>query len=312
MHLNGTTRIHISPFRMLIVLVVMAAIYYVAFRLTDLNAILTILSRSSWLWIGAAVIAMLISFLVGGVVQYLAGNFTGRLDRLCVIEFAGSFLNHFLPLSIGAIGLTSEYYRQLGRPRSQAILMATLPSIIGGTTIILIAFILAPNVIIQLTDNIETDLSAFSLLAGLTVMAVVAAILVATYKQKIIDKLTEATAGLRSIKQFRLTLLIAIVSTTQAIVSAFVLFACIHAINTDLHFMTVLVILIVAVLVSEGAPTPGGLGATEVVLIFGLTNAGLSPTQSVAVTILFRFVTFVLPIIPGGIALARIDHIMKE
>lgn len=312
MRQNSITHIRISPFRIMIVAIVIVAIYYVAFQLTDFNAILAILSRSSWLWIGVAVIAMLLSFLVGGLVQYLSGNFTGRLDRLCTIEFAGSFLNHFFPLSIGAIGLTSEYYRRLGRPRSQAILMATLPSIIGGTTIILIALILAPNVIIQLTDNIETSLSTFSLLVGISAVTVTAAILVVTYKQKIIDKLTEATTGLRSIKQFRLTLLIAVASAAQAIVSAFVLFACIHAINADLNFITILVLVIVAVLVSEGAPTPGGIGATEVVLIFGLTNTGLSPTQSVAVTLLFRFVTFVLPIIPGGIALTRIDRIMKE
>lgn len=311
MNHNGITHVHVSPFRALIILVVSIAIYYIAFQLTDFNSIVAILSQSSWIWISVAIATMLLSFLIGGFVQYLSGNFTGRLGRLCTIEFAGSFLNHFLPLSIGAIGLTSEYYHRLGRPRAQAILMASIPSIVGGATIILMALILAPNVIIQLTDDIESSLSTFSFSVGLSVIVVITAILVVTYKQKIIDKLSQATAGLRSIKHFRLLLLIAVASAVQAVVSAFVLFACIHAIGIDLNFVTVLVLLIISVLVSEGAPTPGGLGATEFVLIFGLTNAGLSPTQSVAVTVLFRFVTFVLPIIPGGIALTRLDHIMK-
>ena len=114
MNHNGIARVRISPVRALIILVVSIAIYYVAFQLTDFNAIVAILTQSSWIRISIAVTAMLLSFLIGGVVQYLSGNFTGRLGRLWTIEFAGSFLNHFLPLSIGAIGLTSEYYHRLG------------------------------------------------------------------------------------------------------------------------------------------------------------------------------------------------------
>lgn len=301
----------VGPLRIIGIVSVIVAIYYIAFQLTDLTTIITILTQSLWGWISVSIGAMLLSFFIGGIVQYISGNFIGRLDYLCAIAFAGSFLNHFLPLSIGAIGLTSEYYHRLGRPRSQAILMATIPIIIGSITIILLALILAPSVIIQLTHDVRSSMSTFSLLVGLSIIIAIVSAVTVRYKQKMSEHATEALDYLRSVKKVQLTMLIALVSAVQTLASACVLIACVYAINADISFMTAIVLLIITVLVSEGTPIPGGIGATEVVLIFGLANTGLSPEQSVAVTVLFRFVTFILPIIPGGIALTRIDYIMK-
>jgi undecaprenyl-diphosphatase len=51
--------------------------------------------------------------------------------------------------------------------------------------------------------------------------------------------------------------------------------------------------------IGQAAPTPGGLGAVEAVLIAGLTGVGLDKEIAVPAVLLFRFATFWIPILPG-------------
>jgi uncharacterized membrane protein YbhN (UPF0104 family) len=52
--------------------------------------------------------------------------------------------------------------------------------------------------------------------------------------------------------------------------------------------------------VASAAPTPGGVGAVEAVLLAALT--GIASPQALAAVFLFRIATFWLPIIPGAVA----------
>jgi glycosyltransferase 2 family protein len=51
------------------------------------------------------------------------------------------------------------------------------------------------------------------------------------------------------------------------------------------------------------APTPGGLGAVEAALIAGLAGAGMSSGLAVSTVLLFRLVTYWLPVAPGWVSL---------
>lgn len=49
------------------------------------------------------------------------------------------------------------------------------------------------------------------------------------------------------------------------------------------------------------SPTPGGLGGAEAALTAGLVAVGLEPGHALAVALLYRFISYWLPIIPGFI-----------
>ena len=59
---------------------------------------------------------------------------------------------------------------------------------------------------------------------------------------------------------------------------------------------------LVGTIVSSVAPTPGGIGVVEATLIAGLTSAGMPSATAVAAVLLFRIVTFWLPLLPGWAA----------
>jgi undecaprenyl-diphosphatase len=60
--------------------------------------------------------------------------------------------------------------------------------------------------------------------------------------------------------------------------------------------------------VASIAPTPGGLGALEAALVAGLTAAGAASGPAVAAVLVYRLVTYWLPIVPGFVAYRSLRH----
>jgi uncharacterized protein (TIRG00374 family) len=58
----------------------------------------------------------------------------------------------------------------------------------------------------------------------------------------------------------------------------------------------------------SAAPTPGGLGAVELALSGGLTVAGLPAETATSAVLLFRLLTFWLPVLPGWAAFAYLQR----
>jgi uncharacterized protein (TIRG00374 family) len=82
--------------------------------------------------------------------------------------------------------------------------------------------------------------------------------------------------------------------------------ASLHAFGDHLSLPTIIVILTTASILGGVSPVPGGMGVVEAGMILGLTAAGLSQTDAVAVTFIQRLVTAYLPPIWGWITLVAI------
>ncbi len=84
------------------------------------------------------------------------------------------------------------------------------------------------------------------------------------------------------------------------------------AVGASVPLSTVALVYLAGSVVASAAPTPGGLGATEAVLVAALTTLGVAQHEAVAGVLIYRFATFWLPIVPGWLslqALERMDRI---
>ena len=70
--------------------------------------------------------------------------------------------------------------------------------------------------------------------------------------------------------------------------------------STDVGWAEVLAVFAFARLVTAIPLTPGGVGVVELALIAGLTQAGGASANVVAAVLLFRLLTYVLPIVIGA------------
>src|SRR5690606_33833455 len=88
-----------------------------------------------------------------------------------------------------------------------------------------------------------------------------------------------------------------IVLQTLSLVACF--YACVRALGGDPSFAALAVVQMVGNAVGMAVPTPGGLGAVEAALTAGVTTIGVSTAVAVPSVLLFRLVSFWLPILPG-------------
>lgn len=93
-----------------------------------------------------------------------------------------------------------------------------------------------------------------------------------------------------------------LVSLSQVAVLALALVA----VGGSTPFVTVAFAYLAASALASAAPTPGGLGAMEAALVGALTLLGTAAAPAVAGVLLFRLVTFWLPILPGAVALQQL------
>jgi uncharacterized membrane protein YbhN (UPF0104 family) len=77
----------------------------------------------------------------------------------------------------------------------------------------------------------------------------------------------------------------------------------VHAFGGSLPIVAVAVVYLTGNAIGSAVPTPGGIGAVEAALSAGLTAAGLPGAVALSSVLLFRTVTFWLPVPVGWVAL---------
>jgi undecaprenyl-diphosphatase len=294
--------------RAILVFLVLIAIYYFLPQLGAFKHTFSVIGHASPLWLLVAFFFTCLSFLASAITQFTAGNFLGKLSDIAYLDFAGSFISHFLPFSIGGVNLTSKYYKKYGEPQTKALVMSTIPIIFGVISTILLVAIISPITLVRYFDKVHnTHLTSWKLYLAIgIVLTIVIAIIF--FRQKVKNFLREAWSGLRGIKSFKQLGFLLAGSLSVTFTSTAVLFLSVIAIHRSASLIAIFVLYVTSSLVSNGAPTPGGIGATEAVLVVGLHAMHLSLPDAAAATLIYRFFTFWFPILPGAIALRKVNR----
>jgi uncharacterized membrane protein YbhN (UPF0104 family) len=84
--------------------------------------------------------------------------------------------------------------------------------------------------------------------------------------------------------------------------------ACVAAFGRSVPFAKIGFVYLTGSAIGSIIPTPGGLGAVEAALTAGLTAAGVPGAVAVSAVLLFRLLTFWLPVPFGWAALNFLEH----
>jgi glycosyltransferase 2 family protein len=84
--------------------------------------------------------------------------------------------------------------------------------------------------------------------------------------------------------------------------------ACVAAFGRDVPFAKIGVVYLTGSAIGSIIPTPGGLGAVEAALTAGLTAAGVPGGVAVSAVLLFRLLTFWLPVPVGWVAFNYLER----
>ena len=254
-------------------------------------------------------------WILAGIVVYFAGITTLAIQIIALafkplsygltyrVEMAGQFVSKLLPSFVGVLSLNVYYLIKKSHTATQAATVMTANALTSGISyaiLIILAFT-------QSTITTNDFSGSVSIPANLLIFLAIA-LLAASYflyrsiniRSKIKKMWLDIKSNIKAYKQKPLSLLISVVCNgLGSSANIFAIYASAHAIGVDLSFAQALIGYTFGNIAMSLVPTPGGLGAAEAGIYSGLVFAGVSGPDAITITLLYRLISYWLPIIPG-------------
>lgn len=224
-------------------------------------------------------------------------------------QTATALTARIVPVGIGTMGFNAFFLRKQRHSLSEALAAVATNNglgVAGHLTLLCIVAAFAP-----LPTMPETSLGWHTVSWAAFVVAAV--ILLLTWSDWIWRKATGLLVGvIQAISGYRQNygdvLLAFAASMCLSIVYALALTATCQAVGIILPFNQILVIYSIGLLAGTVTPTPGGLVGVEAGMIAGFSAYDIPTEVAVAVTLLYRLITYWLPIIPGYLAFRAVQR----
>ncbi len=287
------------------------AMYFLAPQLVDLPTTLRQLDGVSWWWVPAVLAASAATYV--GAALGLAGGTPGRVPvgQAGAVALASSFVATFSPPGVGQVGLNIRYLQKRGYPTPVAVSASAAKeaAVLVAHLVLLVTFAVLAGSSGALSQELDR-LPPGHVVAGVggAVLAVVGVALVvprvrALVRDRLVPAVRASVDAMREVARSPLKLVMLLGGVTLLPLGfAACLWFSVEALGAHAGFVPVALVSLTAGAVATAAPTPGGLGAVEAVLLGALTGIGVASGTALAAVLLYRLATFWLPIAPGALA----------
>jgi uncharacterized membrane protein YbhN (UPF0104 family) len=250
-----------------------------------------------------ALILMGVTFLIAAAIYGVLALHRLVYRQTVLIEAASGFVNRLLPSGIGGLGLHGLYLYRKHHSGAEATVVVSANNLIGMTAHLLLLTLVVlfrPDVVGDVLEKHQVSFSWRIALVALCVVVVVA--LIPQVRRKLLafaHNLLQSVGKLRPSqigKAMVLAVLLTITYTAVLLMAA-------RSIGISLNQLQIFIVFSVGMLFSTASPTPGGLVGAEAGLFTGFVAYGVSAPNATAAIILFRLVSYWLPLLPGAGAL---------
>jgi uncharacterized protein (TIRG00374 family) len=291
--------------------ILLLALYVIVPQIGDFQSSWQRLRHPILAWTLLAIGLTLLTYLAAAATYVLLAFKRLRYAQVVLVELAAMFINRLLPGGVGALGANYLYLRHQRHTQSQAASVVAVNNLLGFTGH---AVIVAASLLIFSTQQtvVAPRHSAAATIAFVASCVIVGLVLLATlgYKQQ---RLRQVLADLgRQLISYRhrpghlgAALLSSMVLTLANVMC---LYACCQAVGVTLPFIAILLIFSFGVGTGTATPTPGGLGGFEAGLVAGLVAYQIAGGPALAAALLFRLVSYWLPLAIGGLAFVSVQR----
>jgi uncharacterized membrane protein YbhN (UPF0104 family) len=295
----------IRPRTLVTLVATIAATYLLAGELAQAS-LGHLLASAQWGW-GLVALALSATTYAAAALS-LSGFVTERLNypRTLLVQLASSFITLVTPAAVGGAALNVRYLLRRKIPPPVAVASVAVSQVVAFVLHILLLTVVAA---IAGTGSapIRPPAWAYFTVAGL--MALAAAVLAfpagrRLVRARISPTFSQVMPRLVEIAQHPRKLAEALGGALLLNLAYILcLAACVAAFGGSVSIAKTGVVYLTGVALGSLIPTPGGLGAVEFALTAGLTAAGLPGGVAVSAVLLFRLLTFWLPVPAGWAAM---------
>ena len=271
-----------------------------------------VLRQADWRW-GIVAFALSAATYVGATLS-LSGFVAERLAffRTLLAQLAASFVTLVTPAAVGGVALNLRYLQRRKIPSADAVASVGVAQAAAFVlhVLLLIVFVAVAGAADRhpfYRRPGPTSCSRGSSRAALVVVAVPAGrrllrARVAPIFGQVLPQLLEVAQQPRKLAQGIGGSLLLDLSYIGCLA------ACARAFGGSVAFASVAVVYLTGSALGSIIPTPGGLGAVEAALTAGLIATGMHGTIAASAVLLFRLLTFWLPVPFGWVALSYLER----
>ncbi|MGW7295964.1 lysylphosphatidylglycerol synthase transmembrane domain-containing protein [Streptomyces xiamenensis] len=285
--------------------------YFLITQLAELK-LDTVIDNANWWWVIAAACFSALTYFAAAVSLLGFVPEKVRYLRTVVAQVAGSFVKLVAPAAIGGVALNTRYLQRQGLRPGHAVASVGASQLFGLGSHITLLLTFGYMTGTEHTPNLSPSRTV---IAGLLTAAVLVLIVTAipALRKAISERVQTLFAGvvprmLDVVQQPKK--LLSGIGGMLLMTMAFVLCldASLQAFGVELSYPTVAVIFLAGNALGSAAPTPGGIGAVELALTGALAAFRVPYDSALAAVLLFRLMTFWLPVLPGWLAFTHLTR----
>jgi uncharacterized membrane protein YbhN (UPF0104 family)/tRNA A-37 threonylcarbamoyl transferase component Bud32 len=281
------------------------AAYLLAGQLARVN-LASVMRHADWRWTLLAVAVSALTY--AAAATSLSGFVVERLifARTLLAQVAASFVTLVTPAAVGGAALNIRYLQRSGVSPAKATASVGAAQVIAFVLHMLLLVIFAAITGAAQIHSLRPPTWAYLVLAGLVILVLTAVAIrpgrrllrarLAPTLGQVLPRLLDLAQNPRKLAE---GLGGAILLTLAYVIC---LTASVRALGGSVPIASVAVVYLTGNALGSAAPTPGGLGAVEVALSAGLSAAGLASATALSAVLLFRLLTFWLPVPVGWLA----------
>jgi undecaprenyl-diphosphatase len=301
----------VKPRTLLMAVMLAVAVYVLLPQLADLPGMLRAIREADLQFAAAAAAASVLTYV--GSAMAISGACPNPIRFLhsMLASTAATFVGAIAPPGVAGLGLNARFFAKQGMPPAVAISATAAKEAAVGVVhvVLLVLFAIVAGSTGALREELDRlpSLQTIAIVVAilLTVVAAVAAVprVRQVVRETVLPAVRDSVASLQELASSpakMLTLFLGSLLLQVGYIGA--LYAAARALGGDVGLVTVGLIYLTVGSVASVAPTPGGIGAVEAVLLAALTGVGMDPAAALAAVFLFRLVTFWIPIPIGGLS----------
>lgn len=301
----------IKPRMLITLLAGVVAVYLIAGQLAHVS-LARVLSQADPGWTLIAV-ALSVSTYIGATMA-IGGFVMERLSfmRTLLVQLAGSFVILVTPAAVGGVALNLRYLRRSRLSAASSAATIAVNQLVMAVSYVSTVVIFAAMAGVSGTGRLHPPgwvYIAVAVVAGLVVVLLLFPAGRRMARARVASAANQVIPRLLDIAQHPSKLLVGTAGAYILTLSYIgCLDACVRAFGHPLPLASVALVFLTGNALGSMIPTPGGLGAVEVTMSAGLTAAGLPGSAAVTVVLLFRLLTFWLPVPAGWLAMHHLQR----
>jgi uncharacterized protein (TIRG00374 family) len=259
----------------------------------------TLLRQADPLWMLVALGLSALTYVAAAL--SLSGFVPGRLNfiRTMLAQLAGSFVTLVTPAAVGGAALNVRYLQRNKVPPAVAAASVGVAQVVAFVLhiLLLVVFVAITG---ARSHSLRPPTWVYFVIAGLVVAALIVAAVpsgrrllrarLAPALGQVLPRLLEVLQQPRKLAEG--------IGGALMLTACYILCldACVRALGGSLSLTGAAVVYLTGSALGSLVPTPGGLGAVEAALAAGLTATGMAAATAVSAVLLFRLLTFWLPV----------------